>query len=251
MAERVEDLPEGPSNPSGPSGGSYQYSKTWGWTLDTAGDVPGGIAHAAVPTVTESWVDTQRAGRKRSTYGEPIFPDPDQEREARNAGLVSGKTVSDTRYGTGRFPGGSPWQEIGPFAENPDRLLQQLKTVNWEGGQIVVGVADMLDYESGSGPLSPGLRAAALRVLADTPGVRVSTTTTWKGSEVVAVTQEEVWEGSTMRTSVFFDPGTGYPIGREEALFGNPRKLNIRVPATLVVNETVQRGTVSALNERP
>ncbi|MDX2835738.1 hypothetical protein ACH3XX_42920 [Streptomyces scabiei] len=70
MAKRVEALPEEHS------GGSYQYSKTWGWWLNTAGDVPGGVANAAVPTVTESWVDRQGGGRKLSTYGDPIFPDP-------------------------------------------------------------------------------------------------------------------------------------------------------------------------------
>ncbi|WP_338896662.1 hypothetical protein WBG99_14190 [Streptomyces sp. TG1A-60] len=244
MAKRVEVLPEEHS------GGSYQYSKTWGWWLNTAGDVPGGVANAAVPTVTESWVDRQGGGRKLSTYGDPIFPNPDQEREAREAGLVSGKKIDDAEYGPGQFPGGSPWQEIEPFAQNPDGLSRQLETVNWEGGLIISGVSDMLTYASRSGPIAPGLRAAALRVLADAPGLRVSTTTTWKGSKVVAVTQEEVWKGSTMRTSVFFDPTTGYPMGSEEALFGSPLSLNVRVPATLAVTETLKRRTVSTTDER-
>ncbi|MFE9645187.1 hypothetical protein ACFYO0_13940 [Streptomyces sp. NPDC006365] len=65
------------------------------------------------------------------------------------------------------------------------------------------------------------------------------------------MTQEEVWKGSTSRTSVFFDPETGYPMGSEEALFGNPRKLNIRVPATLAVTETLKRRAVSTTEERP
>ncbi|QTU61666.1 hypothetical protein [Streptomyces scabiei] len=183
MAKRVEALPEEHS------GGSYQYSKTWGWWLNTAGDVPGGVANAAVPTVAESWVDRQGGGRKLSTYGDPIFPDPEQEREAREAGLVSGKKIGDAEYGPGQFPGGSPWQEIEPFAQNPDELSRQLETVSWEGGLIISGVSDLLTYASRSGPIAPGLRAAALRVLADAPGLRVSTTTTWKGSKVVAVTQ--------------------------------------------------------------
>jgi hypothetical protein len=245
LADRVEKLPEEHT------AGAYRYTKTWGWWLNTAGDVPGGVANAAVPTVTESWLDRQAGGRQRETFGDPIFPNRDQERDARAAGLVAGKEVSDQTYGPGKFPGGSPWKGLEPFSTDPQRLAAQLKQVSWEGGLIINGVSDMLSYEARSGPVSPELRAAALRVLADAAGLEVSTTTTWKGREVIAVSQKEEWRGSIARSSVFFDPRTGYPMGSEEALFGNARKLNVRVPATLAVVETLEQGNVASAKERP
>ena len=245
LADRVARLPTEHSR------GAYRYTKTWGWWLNTAGDVPGGVANAAVPTVTETWVGADGAGRRLEKYGDPLFPDPDQEKDARAAQLVSGKKVSDRTYGPGQFPGDSPWQDMGPFSSDPVRLTRQLKSVNWEGGLIVFGICDMLTYEARSGPVNPRLRAAALRVLAAYPGLEVSTTTTWKGHHVVAVSQKKVWKGSTARSSVFFDPDTGYPVGTEEALFGNPRKLDVRVPATLTVTETLAGGSVSTTEERP
>ncbi|MFI0550658.1 hypothetical protein, partial [Streptomyces scabiei] len=139
------------------------------------------------PSSSASTASHDQTGRPGQTPGP--CPDPEQEREAREAGLVSGKKIGDAEYGPGQFPGGSPWQEIEPFAQNPDELSRQLETVSWEGGLIISGVSDLLTYASRSGPIAPGLRAAALRVLADAPGLRVSTTTTWKGSKVVAVTQ--------------------------------------------------------------
>ncbi|MFF8352979.1 hypothetical protein ACF063_05965 [Streptomyces chartreusis] len=246
LADRVAELPAEHDE------GAYQYTKTWGWWLHTAADVPGGAANAAVPTITETWIDKRDSGRRLSTYGDPIFPDPKQEQAARDAGLVAGKKIDDDRYGAGKFPdAGQTWQGIEPFSHNPDQLAGQLKQVNWEGGMIIFGVSDMLHYAERSGPVDPKLRAAALRVLADTPGLKVSTATTWKGRHVVAVTQEKTWHGSTERNSIFFTPDTAYPVGSEEALFGNARQLNVRVPATLAVTETIERRPVTTVQERP
>ena len=41
------------------------------------------------------------------------------------------------------------------------------------------------------------------------------------------------------------------PLGSEEAIFGNLRKLNVRVPATLAVTETLSSGSVSATDKWP
>ncbi|HEY8982440.1 MAG TPA: hypothetical protein VIU15_22990 [Streptomyces sp.] len=246
LASRVAALPVEPPS------GAYQYTKTWGWWLNTAADAPGGAVNAAVPTVTESWVDQQDAGRRLETYGDPIFPDPQREQAAREAKLVQGKKIEDETYVAGAFPGsGPPWSRLGSLSQNPEELARQLKRVNWEGGLIIFGISDMLQYTGRSGPVAPGLRSAALRVLADFPGLSVSTATTWKGRTVVAVTQEEAWRGSTKRSSVFFDPRTGYPVGTEEALFGSPLKLNVNVPATLSVVETLERAPVTNTDERP
>ncbi|MFE4423455.1 CU044_5270 family protein [Streptomyces sp. NPDC056817] len=247
FARRVERLePEAAQ-------GTYQYSKTWGWWLNTAGDVPGGVANAAVPTVTESWVGKDHSGRQRSAFGEPIYPSPAQRKEAEKAGLVAGIGVEDRTFGPGKFPSpeGGDWGAIAPFATDPGELAQQLAKMNWEGGMVIYGVNDLLGYVARSGPVDPRLRATALRVLADSTGVAVASTTTWNGRDVIAVSQNETLDGSTQRESVLFDPETGHPVGTESALFGHARRLNVSVPATLSVSETLERGSVSTIDRRP
>ncbi|MFI6280317.1 CU044_5270 family protein [Streptomyces sp. NPDC050988] len=247
FAARVEKLPQERAH------GAYSYTKTWGWWLNTAGDVPGGTASVAVPTVTESWITKDGSGRQRSEYGEPIYPNPKQSEVAKEAGLIAGTGVEDRYYGLGKVPTteGDEWGKIAPFSTNPRELVKQLNEVNWEGGLIANGVSDLLNYAARSGPVPPRLRAAALRVLAQTLGLDVATTMTWQGQHVLAVSQSEGYQGSTQRESVLFDPETGYPIGFESALFGHPRSLNITVPATLSVGETLRRGTVASTDERP
>jgi hypothetical protein len=74
--------------------------------------------------------------------------------------------------------------------------------------------------------------------------VVVTRTTTWKGRQALAVTQEGGHEAATFRDSSLIDPGTGYPMGGEEALLGDPPALRIAVPGTISVSEILSRGTV-------
>ncbi|GGO98696.1 CU044_5270 family protein [Wenjunlia tyrosinilytica] len=248
FAGRVEKLP------SETADGPYLYRKEWGWWLNTAGDVPGGVASVAVPTVTESWVKADGSGRQRSAYGDPIYPDAKQKRAAERAGLIAGKGVKNSMYGPGKFPRQpeiDAWRKVGPLSTDPARLAEQLKKVSWDGGHIINGVAAMLDYASRSGPVHPQLRAAALRVLADSRSVRVAGTTSWQGHKAIAVYQTQTWHGSTQRASVLFDPATGCPMGSEDALFGNARKLNVSVPATLAVSEILSSGHTHTIDGRP
>ena len=247
LAEKVGEL--APDTVHGP----YLYTKSWGWALNSAGDVPGGVANAAVPTVTEQWINTSDgAGRERRKYGKPYFPNPDQERDAREAGLIEGKGLKDTTYGPGHFAQDSEWEVLLPFSTDPDRLLAQLKEVNWEGGRLIWGVSAMLDaaQRASGGIIEPALRAAALRVLADQTDVTVATTTTWHGQQALAITQEGRHKAATFRDSLLLDPATGYPLGGEEALLGDPLKLNIAVPGTVSVNEILSRGTAKDSKHR-
>lgn len=238
FAKRVAHLPEEiPVK-------AYQYSKQWGWWLHTAADASGGAVNAAVPTITESWVGRDGGGRERRTTGEPIFPRPEQENQAREYGLVEGKKLVDETHEPGGFSWQSPWQELEPVAHDAHRLARQLDKVNLEGGLIVYGIADLLTYKALSGSVSPQLRAAALEVLANTQHVKVSTSETWQGKNVIVVTQETHHQGSTGRNSVFFDPDTGHVLGTEEAILGDSLSLNVRVPATLAVMELMERREV-------
>ncbi|WP_282702404.1 hypothetical protein [Streptomyces sp. CC219B] len=241
LAEKVGKL--APETVQGP----YLYTKTWGWWLNSAGDVPGGVANAAVPTVTEQWIRvSDGSGRERRQYGKPYFPNPDQERDAREARLIEGKGVADKTYEAGRFSPYPEWQRLIPFSTDPDRLLTQMKEVNWEAGRLIYGVSAMLNAAqlTSGGVVAPELRAAALRVLAKRTDVTVTTTTTWQGQQALAVTQEGRYKNATFRDSLLIDPADGCPMGHEDALLGDPLALNIAVPGTLSVSETLARGTV-------
>ncbi|MEU4489983.1 hypothetical protein [Streptomyces purpurascens] len=231
FAKRVERLPA-ETQVMG-----IQYTKQWGWWLNTAADVPGGAVNAAVPTITESWVHRDGGGRERATTGEPIFPRAEQEDRARKYGLTAGKKIEEEDRKPGTFAWQSPWQAMEPIAEDPAHLARQLANSHPEGGHIVYGVGDLLTYKAMSGSESPQLRAAALRVLAARKDVRVSTSRTWHGRHVVAVTQESETQGSINRNSVLFDANTGHVVGTEEAILGNPLRLNVKTPATLAVTE--------------
>lgn len=241
LAETVARLPE-----QVPQGG-FQYIKSWGWALNSAGDVPGGVANAAVPTVTEQWIRTSDgSGRERRAFGTPYFPSPDQERDARKADLIEGSGVRDKTYGVGHFEPDSAWQALLPFSTDPDRLTEQLNEVNWEGKRLIWGISAMLDatQRASGGSAEPALRAAALQILARQRDVLVARTTTWHGSQALAVTQETKHKAATFRDSLLIDPATGYPIGSEEALLGDPLALKISVPGTISVNEILAHGTV-------
>ncbi|WP_405555477.1 hypothetical protein OHV08_16220 [Streptomyces canus] len=247
LAEKVGRL--APETAHGP----YLYIKSWGWALNSAGDVPGGVANAAVPTVTEQWIRTSDgAGRERRKYGKPYFPNPDQERDAREAGLIEGKGVQDKTYGAGHFTQDYGWNRLIPFSTDPDRLLRQMKEVNWEGGRLIWGVSAMLAaaQRASDGNVEPELRAAALRVLAKRTDVTVATTTTWQGRNALAVTQEGRHKKATFRDSLLIDPANGYPIGGEEALLGDSLALKIAVPGTVSVSEVLSRGTVKDAKSR-
>lgn len=54
-----------------------------------------------------------------------------------------------------------------------------------------------------------------------------------------------------LRETLLLDPGTGFVPGYEDALFGSPLKLNLNLPAALSVRETLERGTVGSVRDRP
>lgn len=266
LAARVE------AQDAEPEDSAVRYRKSWGWYLNTHADAPGGAANAAVPTVTEQWVRADGSGKTRSEYGEPYFPNPQTEAQARKAGLVAGSGKRSESFGPGYFA--SP-RSVPTDPAELARLLGSKYPIEENGWrELLVAVeawsgADDLGRDTGQ-QLAPRERAAFLRLLADADGLfdfsrageaygpfRVYTTTTWQDQQALAVVSQEKsgqnldYPDSYGRDTLLIDPDTGAVLGFEEALFGDPLKLNIDVPAPMSVHEILEVGRVDDVGKRP
>ncbi|MEU2562595.1 hypothetical protein ABZ626_25120 [Streptomyces longispororuber] len=272
LAAKVEKQPA-------PHPSEWIYTKTWGWSLNIDADAPLGAATAAVPTVSEQWINKDGSGRDRSAFGEPLFPHPETEAAARERGLVAGTGVTDERYGPGHYDAPRP------VPDDPRALAKLIRTKSSaveENGrrELLVALAAWAGEGKMGGDsaqhLSGTRRATMLRVLAepdryfdfgpsdaDRDGegygpLRTYTTRTWQGQEALAVvTQQKPGHDPAhpkhySRETLLISPDTGAVMGSEEAIFGDPLKINVKqVPATLSVRETLTRQPVRAEGARP
>ncbi|MEQ4206834.1 hypothetical protein [Actinopolymorpha sp. B9G3] len=268
LADKVEKLPP-------PAVGPYTYGKSWGWDLSTNAEAPGGAESVAVPTVTEQWINNQDgSGRERKHYGRPYFPNPATER-ARAEARRWGEGIEDTIYPPGHF--GRPRT----LPSDPQAMAAKLRAMRSQPiedngtAQLLAAVATLSgepklgDGRGGRGTrLSPEVRAALLRVLADHEEhfdwadtrylpLRAYTTTTWRKQTSLAIVAQERrgaapdYPTSTLRETLLLDPETGFVMGYEVAILGHPRLLNLDVPAPLSVRETLLRAPVDSQTDRP
>ncbi|MGA4841049.1 hypothetical protein [Streptomyces sp. G45] len=259
---------------SAPRASQWIYTKTWGWSLNIDADAPLGAATAAVPTVSELWLNQDGSGRDRSEFGEPVFPNPDTEEAARERGLIAGTGVRDHTYGPGHY------DTPRPVPDDPYALAKLIKAkapAVEENGyrELLVALAEWAGEAKMGGDsaqqLSGRQRAALLRLLAEPDRyfdfgtsaegygpVKTYTTRTWQGQQALAVVTEQKpghdpdYPKHYARETLLLNPETGAVMGSEEAVFGDPLKINVKqVPATLSVRETLARGPVRDAESRP
>ncbi|WP_245603514.1 hypothetical protein [Salinispora cortesiana] len=82
--------------------------------------------------------------------------------------------------------------------------------------------------------LNPAQRAAALRLLAELPGITVTGTVTDRAGrpgEAFSITSD--FHGLPTQYTVIIDPGSGALLGYEEVLTKTAGRLNVTIPAVI------------------
>ncbi|WP_172385631.1 hypothetical protein [Streptomyces sp. MNP-20] len=253
LADKVERQPD-------PRAAERVYTKKWGWHLNTWGDAPVKAATAATPRTTETWVKKDGSGRERSEFAEPIFPNPPSEETARKGKLVAGTGSEEKVFGPVDYRAAKPLpDEVTKLAV----ALRRVRQIEENGrAQLLTEAGERSGVLGGIGTAHQATakeRAAVLRLLAEPDAyfdfstsdfgpLKTYTTTTWQGQRALAVsTRQEPghdprYPKHYARHTLLINPDTGEIIGDEEAVFGDPLKLNIKhVPATLTVTEILER----------
>jgi hypothetical protein len=221
LSEAAARQPDQPATPRTP----YAYvSRRW-WRLPTR--KPGKPPTSKVmPTVTDSWTAPDGAGRVLSTT-----------RTAR------GSTVNDVILRAGH-----PLPRLTTNAAVlADRLGMRYPTATPSAPQFLA-FTDLADTQ----PLSPAVEAVILRLLARQPDVINSGTVTDRGGRSgVAVSLESDFTGVEILYTLIFAATTGELLEADQALTGNPGKLNVQQGSVLAYTTLLASGYVASTNARP
>lgn len=97
-----------------------------------------------------------------------------------------------------------------------------------------VGEFDAIQTAYGAQPLTPAVRAAMLRYLADTDGLTVSGKVTDRaGRQGIGFSVESDGAGLPARYTMIIDPATGKLLGAERMLTKDAGKLNVPIPSVI------------------
>ncbi|WP_433184274.1 CU044_5270 family protein [Actinoallomurus sp. CA-150999] len=229
LAERAERRPDTAGT------GRYAYVRTRDWGLDGQGDAKGETSSAVIVTTSEQWLAADGSGRQRYEYGPPYFPTEGDRRRweqiEKNDGGIVAPGKADHRFGPHGIPFRLAWRTL---SDNPVTLRKQLYAANSisDDGQVerLVDIEHLYSEQ----PIRPAIAAAALRVVADIPGLRYDGTTTDRAARTgVAVSVE--WNGPDIpqRYTLIFDPNTGRLLDSEQVLTRAVKGWNVKIPAVI------------------
>lgn len=254
LLERVADAAARQPQPAGTAGdGGYWYSRSEGWTLNsTVGD--GLSASAVVPTVLETWTRPDGSGRLVERQGALEFSNGEQR------GLwqrLRQRTDATTRTEDlpPPAPGGLVPAGVTKLSTDPAMLARQFLTDRLQGNSPDVPDSVERFYAARTllmerQPLTPGLRAAVLRVLARDPAVRdLGRVTDRAGRAGVAVAVSDASGGLPESLRMILDPATGHLLGFEEVLTTDPGALGVAVPAVIGYETLVRSGGAGQLGQ--
>lgn len=229
LAERTERLPDTTGR------GRYAYVHTRNWELSDQGNAKGETSSAVIATTSQQWLAADGSGRQRSEYGAPYFPTARDrkvwEKTEKDGGGIVAPGKDDQRFGPGGIPFRLAWKTL---STNPEILRKQLYAANpnSEDGQVerLVDIEDLYSER----PVRPAVAAAALRVVADIPGLHYDGMTTDRAARTgLAVSVQ--WNGSDIpqRYTLIFDPRTGRLLDSEQVLTRTVKGWNVKVPSVI------------------
>jgi hypothetical protein len=208
IAARTAELPDDTGT------GTYAYVETRDWSLFTRIDDDQPVHSEVVESRNRNWSADDGSGRSWTRYRAPLhLPE-----------------VDDTTYGPGEL--GLHWALRSLPADDTAlaRALEAGHPVENGPAERLVAIGDAYRQM----PLPPATRAAVLRYLAATPGLRLAGRVTDRaGRSGLAVQLDSDYSGLPTRYTLIFDPDDGRLLGREEMLTTRAGKLNVKVPSII------------------
>ena len=208
--------------------GTDQHLITQSWNLFTQIDGEQ-VRTAVVPVRTESWRSPIDAGRVDVRYGEPEFPTGSSRLSWRLQGSPGGEASPRTEhFAAGKFP--TMWPGSSPTASDMTSFLAIGHPARNGAAETLIAVTDLARERV----LTPELRAAALRAIAELPGLTYDGRVTDRaGRSGEAFSLVSGHTGLPTRHTLIVDPGTGALLGYEAMLTTTAGKLDVRLPAVI------------------
>ncbi|MFC5662958.1 CU044_5270 family protein [Kitasatospora misakiensis] len=229
IADRVEQLPDASA-----ADARYDYVRTRSWDLWTA--VRERTATSAIVVQDrEVWLAADGSGRLRTASVEDGSAPTASDRAAGEDSVLGAGVLSvpDQKWSTDPAVLATQLDRGHPAAAGPSERL--------------VAVADV--YRSQH--IAPQLRAALLRVLAESPELQLDGTTTDRAGRTGVAISATTGTGLPRRHTLVFDPATGSLLDAEQILTSDPGKLNITVPAVVSYQLFLASGRVPTTDDRP
>jgi hypothetical protein len=207
--------------------GDYEHLLIQSWSLWTQVDGER-VTSAIIPSRAESWRGPDNSGRRATSFEEPRFTSTTREWLWRAQTLFGdGLDPASEDYPAGQFP--AMWADQPP-AGDLDAWLHSGHPKQNGPYETIVAVTDLARERL----LTPATRAAALRIVAQLPGLTYDGTVTDRAGRAGAafsVTTDE--SGLPTRYTLIVDPATGTLLGYEQMLTTDAGKLDVRVPAVI------------------
>lgn len=213
----------------GPAGtGADEHLITQSWSLFTQIDGEQ-VRTAVVPVRTESWRSPDDSGRRDRRYDEPEFPAGSSRLSWRLQGSPGGEASPQTVvFAAGQFP--TLWKGASPTTSGMTDYLAIGHPAKNGPVEILIAVTDLARERV----LTPELRAAALRALAETPGLTYDGTVTDRlGRSGEAFSMISDHTGLPTKHTLILNPATGVLLGYEQTLTKSAGKLEVRIPAVI------------------
>jgi hypothetical protein len=189
--------------------GRYLFVESQGWYLNTT--VAAGVGRSMIVAVhRRQWKAADGSGRIMSVWGKTLHDDGHEE---------------DDEFG----PGGLHlrwWPDT--LSSNPGELRHQLMVGQRDDtpARVLKAVKELYDEQ----PVAPVVAAAALRIVADLPGLHLDETAAEPGVRISLSSDED---DSSWRYVLVFDEDTGLLISSEEVLTRSTGHLANSVPCVV------------------
>lgn len=208
--------------------GSVEHLESANWFLNSS-VTDGRTTSAVVPEQWRSWQTDDGAGREVRKALPPIFRSEADRREWKRRGGQIDSSEETRDYTSGEYY--SHWQ--GPVPTDATALREWL-TTGVPAHEAPVQYLESVTELAGVRMLNPAQRAAALRLLAELPGITVTGTVTDRAGrpgEAFSITSD--FHGLPVQYTVIIDPGSGALLGYEEVLTETAGMLNVPIPAVI------------------
>ncbi|MFG3423347.1 CU044_5270 family protein [Micromonospora sp. NPDC048063] len=224
---RLAEVAAGQPAPQRPAG-TVEYLESANWFLNSS--ITGGrTTSAVVPEQWRSWRTDDDAGRMLRKALPPTFRSDAERREWKRRGGRTDSSEETRDYAAGEFH--SRWRGEVPTDAN---ALREWLTAGASAPEAPVQYLEAVAELAGVRLLNPAQRAAALRLLADLPGITVTGTVTdraGRSGEAFSITSDA--HGLPAQYTVIVDPGSGVLLGYEEVLTERAGMLNVTIPAVI------------------